>query len=77
MLAAPSPPSPALAASPPQQWHEWPHREQRSSERVLSPLWEQHTSKVSGYSLLPMFTIREARAWSASQSSLASGQVRD
>ena len=40
---------------------------------ALSPLWEQQ-SLASG-SLLPMFTIRETRAWSLSQSSLASGQV--
>ena len=42
---------------------------------ALSPLWEQHSLAPLTGSLLPMFTIREARAWSLSQSSLASGQV--
>ena len=42
---------------------------------ALSPLWEQQSLAPLTGSLLPMFTIREARAWSLSQSSLASGQV--
>ena len=42
---------------------------------ALSPLWEQQSLAPPTGSLLPMFTIREARAWSLSQSSLASGQV--
>ena len=45
------------------------------SGAALSPLWEQQSLAPLTGSLLPMFTIREARAWSLSQSSLASGQV--